>query len=596
MHGNEATSHANMPAESPLAAVQLALRPKTLSEGLKPEYIVDRYPVTIGRHPTNDIELPFDAVSRYHARIELFDGQPRIVDLNSSNGTYVNSRRVQLAQLEDQDVLAFGSLEFSVAALEAAVYRVEAGAQDSPTSVQFLVDDDPGEPVFHTELPDDTSSVRYLDEEITNETQLKKAKERLICLYKLQDVLRATIDEEKMLRRALGLLFEVLPVDRGVILTRDQQDPAVFRPIAVKTRQREIAETATGGTNEPRLADKIGISKTILQRSLREKVAVLTRDARSDSRFNDSESIMAKGLRSVMCVPLISMRHVFGFIHLDTTEAVRSFTQEDLTFMANVGAEIATHLHNLRMMNDKITSERMAAIGQTITGMAHNIKNILVLTQGGIEMMEKRLTRKNYETLDETWAVVRRGIERINGLVGEMLNYSRARNIQKQRADVNELIGELHRSFGDELARRRIGFLLDLDDACPRMMLDVDGLQKALENLILNALEACEEGTGEIRIKTAMSPEGNLQVNVTDNGAGIPREVLTRIFVPFFTTKGSKGSGLGLAMTRKCIEDMGGRITVESAVGKGSTFSVTIYNAPPDPRIADSSQTKDSGI
>lgn len=583
MHGNEATSHANMPAESPLAAVQLALRPKTLTEGLKPEYTIDRYPVTIGRHPTNDIELPFDAVSRYHARVELFDGKPRVVDLNSSNGTYINARRVQLAQLEDQDSLSFGSLEFTVVTLEAAVYRVEAGSEDSPTSVQFLVDDEPSEPVYHTELPDDTSSVTYLNEEITNETQLKKAKERLVCLYRLQDVLRTTIDEEKMLRRALGLIFEVLPVDRGVILTRDQQDPAVFRPIAVKNKLRESG-------------DKIGISKTILQRSLREKVAVLTRDARADARFNESESIMTKGLRSVMCVPLISMRHVFGFIHLDTTESVRSFTQEDLTFMASVAAEIATHLHNLRMMNDKITSERMAAIGQTITGMAHNIKNILVLTQGGIEMMEKRLTRKNYETLDETWMVVRRGIERINGLVAEMLNYARARNIQKQKAQVNELIEELRQSFADEMAKRGLKCALDLDRDVPKLMLDVDGLQKSLENLILNAMEACEEGQGEIQIKTATADDGNLLITVADNGAGIPRELLTRIFVPFFTTKGSKGSGLGLAMTRKCIEDMGGRINVESAEGKGAKFTITIYTAPPDPRIADGSQTKDSAL
>ena len=583
MNGNEATSHANLPAESPLAAVQLALRPKTLAEGLKPEYIIDRYPTTIGRHPTNDIELPFDAVSRYHARVELFDGNPRIVDLNSSNGTYINSRRVQLAQLEDQDSLAFGSLEFTVVSLEAAVYRVEAGAEDSPTSVQFLVDDDPAEPLYHTELPDDTSSVSYLNEEITNETQLKKAKERLVCLYRLQDVLRATIDEEKMLRKALALIFEVLPVDRGVILTRDLQDPAVFRPIAVKNKLRD-------GN------DKIGISKTILQRSLREKVAVLTRDARTDARFNEAESIVAKGLRSVMCVPLISMRHVFGFIHLDSTEAVRSFTQEDLTFMANVGAEIATHLHNLRMMNDKIVSERMAAIGQTITGMAHNIKNILVLTKGGIEMMEKRLNRKNYETLDETWMVVRRGIERINGLVAEMLNYSRARNIQKQKAQINDLIEDLNRTFADEFAKRAMRCTLVLDKDCPKLMLDIDGLQKALENLILNAMEACEEGTGEVRITTSQTIDGNLQISVGDNGSGIPREVLSRIFVPFFTTKGSKGSGLGLAMTRKCIEDMGGRINVESAPGKGAIFTITIYTAPPDPRIADGSQTKDSGV
>ena len=113
-------------------------------------------------------------------------------------------------------------------------------------------------------------------------------------------------------------------------------------------------------------------------------------------------------MRSVICVPLISAKHIFGFCHLDTTESVRSFTEEDLTFLAHVGQEVALRLHNLRMVQEKIVSERMAAIGQTITGMAHNIKNILVLSQGGAEMMEKRLHDRNYEALDETWSVVRR--------------------------------------------------------------------------------------------------------------------------------------------------------------------------------------------
>src|SRR5438105_647030 len=94
--------------------MNLVLRPKALLERLQPEYAIGRFPATIGRHRTNDIELSFESVSRYHAKIEVHDDTLRVVDLHSANGTFVNGKRVQIAPLMDQDVLMFGSLEFTV--------------------------------------------------------------------------------------------------------------------------------------------------------------------------------------------------------------------------------------------------------------------------------------------------------------------------------------------------------------------------------------------------------------------------------------------------------------------------------------------------
>ena len=553
--------------------LQIILRPKNLVSGLQPEYILDHYPATIGRHAINDIELPFESVSRYHARIELHGTQLHLVDLRSSNGTFVNGKRVQLAPIADHDTIAFGSIDFTLLLNDRKSSQEPDRHPGEETAVQFVMREDQVQTIFHAELPDDSSHADVLEDEITNEAHLKKAKQRLISLYRLQEVLRSTTDEERLLRSVLNLLFDVLPVDRGVILTRDGHDASVYRPVAIKVK------SGADGEN-------IGISKTILQRCLREKVAILTRDATSDSRFKASESVVFNKMRSVMCAPLISARHIFGFCHLDTTDAVRSFTEEDLTFLAHVGQEVATHLHNLRMLQEKIVSERMAAIGQTITGMAHNIKNILVLSQGGMEMMEKRLHDKKYESLDETWAVVHRGVDRINKLVQDMLDYSRARKIEKRKLNVNEFVEEMSLAFGEELAKRGVSCQLNFDEDCPPLMLDVDGLHKALANLILNSLEACAEGTGRIELGTHMTEDGSLVLSVQDNAGGIPKEVLPRIFVPFFTTKGSRGSGLGLAMTKKIIEDMGGRIGVKSTEGVGTCFTIMFHVGPENPKIA----------
>lgn len=546
----------------------LVLRPANLRDKLSPEYVINEFPATIGRHPTNNVELPFDSISRYHSRITCDHGKLRITDLHSSNGTFVNGSRVQMAVLNDQDSISFGDLDFSATIEKADESLTGTPMSSTHTSVHFIQKDDESvETVFHAEVPEDTSRETYLKKDITDYDQLKSAKRHLVCLYRLHEIFNSCTEEPRLLRRTLKVFFDVLPVDRGVILMRDERETAVFRPSAVKTKLE-----FTGA--------KIGISKTILQRCLKERVAVLTRDASLDDRFKGAESVQLNRMRSVMCVPLISQQRIFGFIHLDSSDAVRSFTEEDLTFLANAGVEIAVHLHNMRMVQERIIQERMAAIGQTITGMAHNVKNILVLSQGGVEMMEKRLRNKNYDQLDETWGVVRRGLDRINNLVQEMLDYSRARTIEHRRVNVNDMIEELQETVADELKKRGVVCELNLDETCPNVRLDADGLEKAICNLLVNAIEACPEGTGKILLKSVMREDGNIQISVEDNAGGIPKEILPRIFIPFFTTKGSKGSGLGLAMTKKIIEDMGGRLNVQTEEGTGTCFNIMLIVEP----------------
>jgi len=550
------------------AGFQIVFRPLNLLPRLQPEYVIDALPATIGRHPSNDIELPFDSVSRFHARLEMGEGEPKITDLRSSNGTFVNGRRVQTARLRDQDVVTFGGVGLAVTLVPsgaAALGRRQRSASESGTSVHLVADAQPVvESVIDADLPEDTSSVPSIEEEITDAEALRQAKERLVSLYRLQEILRSTTDEKKLLRRTLQLLFQALPVERGVVLTRDRHDPNVFNPIATKVR------------NPRRAGQSIGISKTILSRCLKEKVALLTRDATTDSRFNQADSIIAHGIRSAMCAPLLAYQHVAGFVHLDTSQAIRSFTRDDLAFVTNVGVEVAIHIQNIRMLQERILQERMAAIGQTITGLAHNIKNVLLLSQGAIDLMGLRLENKNYEALGETWQMVKRGIDRINKMVKDMLDYARARTAEKTRCQVNELLSELRQTFAGEMEKRGIDCRLALDSNCPPVLVDADGLDKAVVNLLLNAIEACPDGRGEITLRTRYHKDQQVQIEVEDNAGGIPDEVLPRIFFPFFTTKGSKGSGLGLAVTKKFVEDMGGRIEVKTEEGMGSIFTITL--------------------
>ena len=115
----------------------------------------------------------------------------------------------------------------------------------------------------------------------------------------------------------------------------------------------------------------------------------------------------------------------------------------------------------------------------------------------------------------------------------------------------------------------------------PDCLIDDQGFYKAFLNLLVNASEAVEKGTGKLEVRTEME-DGLIRVLVEDNGSGIAPEQLQKIFQPFFTTKGSKGTGLGLPMTRKIIEAMGGRIHCHSQVGTGTTFEITIRVQMPE--------------
>lgn len=554
------------PVSNPGSATHVILRPKDALPRLEAEYPIDRLPVTIGRHRSNDVELPFESVSRYHARIEDHDGQPRVLDLRSSNGTFVNGRRIQVAPLENGDLLVFGSIEFVVERRAGARRPASATGEDSRTIVRFE-ERSPTESVFEAEVPEDTSRIARWDQEITTNDQFRQAKERLVTFYRLQEILRSTTEEDRLLAKVLELLFQSLPVDRGAMLVRsDPSDTNSFQPVSVRVRQ--------GGEVNP--AEAIGISKTILMKCLREKVAVLTTDAPHDRRFSASDSIVLNRVHAAICAPMTSHHHFFGFIYLDTSSSIRSFGKDDLAFVASVAGEVAVHLLNIRMLQEKIRNERMAAIGQTITGMAHNIKNVLLLSQGGMELMARNLREKRYDALEDTWGLARRGMDRINQMVKDMLDYTRARVVEKTRCQVNELLSEIRETFGEEMGRRGVTCESDLDPHCPPVMIDADGLDKAVMNLLTNAVEACPMGSGVIWLRTRVAPDRTLRIQVEDNAGGIPAEVLPRIFTPFFTTKGAKGTGLGLAMTKKFIEDMGGRIDVRTEEGKGTTFEITL--------------------
>lgn len=540
-------------------------------------YELHQAQTTIGRHPGNDISLLLDSVSRFHARIDHHGGAWTLHDLNSSNGTFLNGERIGSPRpLVEGDVVTLGRADF-VFSFHSPTERLSRPAVAAPparsaevsTSSISLLDDRLANSVIlstklsseATPLPD---SGAYSAGETVDVEMLKQAHDRLLTLYRLGEMIHDARTTDAMFEGALKLVFENLPVDRGVILALDPVDNTL-EPRCTKFREG----TVTG---------ELSISRTIVKKALDERVAILSRDVRIDSRFNASESIVAGDIRSAMCVPLVSKKRIMGILFVDTRESVHAFNDGDLAFLSSVANDLAMSLDNQALQQENIHNERLAAIGQTIAGLAHNIKNILQLAKGGIELMDTAMSRKSLDEMEVYWPMVRRGIDRMQALTQEMLAYSRQTQPHLVEAAVNDVIRDTLDSFEKDSVEAGVELKVDLAPELPLRHIDPDGLQKALLNLLTNAVDAFDKGPGTVVIST--STEGdNVVVRVHDTGKGVPREKLAKIFQPFFTTKGSRGTGLGLSMTRKYIEDMGGSVSVESVEGKGTRFTILLPHA-----------------
>ena len=231
-----------------------------------------------------------------------------------------------------------------------------------------------------------------------------------------------------------------------------------------------------------------------------------------------------------------------------------------------------------RLEKELIDNERLSAIGQTVTGMAHCIKNILNGLEGGIYMVNTGLKKDKQTILSKGWGMVQSNVAKISDLVMNMLSYSKEREPELESCSPNDIAQEIFDLMEESAKKSKVKLIKDFDLSINACYLDPDGLYRCLLNLVTNAIDACrfdpnKEKDWSVVIKTRKK-ESDTRFDIVDNGMGMTQEVQEKLFERFFTTKGSKGSGFGLLVTRKIIDEQGGNITFKSDPGKGSTFSI----------------------
>jgi signal transduction histidine kinase len=501
---------------------------------------------TVGRAKGNDVMLPDPSVSKLHARLTVAEGGSSIEDQGSRHGVYVDATRVQRGDLRHDSHVQLGNVT-----LRFAVLRDEGSAAKA-------------------------SPYPWLEQQK--------------LLLSLVRALNSTLVVSEVLEHVVDAVMTITGAERGFLLLEGEEgsDGAEVGGLQVRVARRRLGEKIP-------LADVQGLSGSVVRKALATGEAVATGNAMADPGLRTAQSVILLDLRTIVCIPLLSAGvegdggsgdRTLGAIYVDNPETSAPISVDSLSTAEALSRHAALAIANAQLFESEqgktrelreaqsrlLQSEKLATIGQMAAGIAHELNTPLTYIMGNVELLQgQALTAPQSKMLTS----IDHGAERIKGLVQSLLAFSRPAAEAPAPLSVN---GVVERSL--ELCRYQIlkgGVQLQkqLAEPSPRVMGVSNQLEMALINLVVNAIHAMNGG-GTLTVGTA-ARGAQVEIAVADTGHGVPEAIRSTIFEPFFTTKPEgKGTGLGLATVLMIVERHGGRIDLDSAPGRGTTFRILL--------------------
>jgi signal transduction histidine kinase len=540
-------------------------------------------PVLIGRE-SRQLPITDNTVSRRHAELLPDEGNWILKDMGSSNGSYVNGARVNnrfALKLGDQirvgrTLMVFGAQPgvSRSSGGNVALAGVEAGMDSS---------------IMHTVSSADDSMVLAVPEPAA------VAMTNLKVLYQLGAALGSSFGIDQVMEVVMDLVFENVKADRGIIFLLGEKGELI--PKVVRTREDTARsngkdkddERITVETDQKPPPEKIHASRTIVNHVLSSGEGVLSSNAMADRRFSAGKSVHNLGIRSALCVPIkaarLSGKNEFenlGVIYIDSSVKNYTYATDQLRLLTAIGLQAGMAVTNARLYHTGLQAERLAAVGETTAALSHSIKNILQALRGGADVVELGLRAANITQAAKGWRIVDRNLEKIYNLTMNLLAYSRPREPKLEQINPKVLIEECLELMATAAAEKGVMAVADVEPDHPAFPADPDGLHQVLMNLLINSLDAVEPQKGLIHVVCRYDSENKQTIiEVTDNGVGIPPSMMNHMFELFHSTKGNRGTGLGLAVAKKIIDEHDGSITVKSKQGEGTTFTIRlpVYSA-----------------
>lgn len=288
--------------------------------------------------------------------------------------------------------------------------------------------------------------------------------------------------------------------------------------------------------------------------------------------------------RNLIAVPMVRGDRLIGVLEALNKHDGADFDETDEKILKIMAEQAGLQIENARLIRSQIQAERLAALGTTAAGLAHYIKNVLSQWKGSSTLIDIGLAQNNIGLIGEAWPILKRANDKISKLVADMLVISKEREPEREPIDLNKVISEIVEECSPRADASGVKLRAELDPTLPKEMLDPTGIHDVILNIVGNAIEAIEEAeikNGEVAIQTIHNPETHrVNIEIEDNGPGMTPDVQARIFEPFFSTKGSRGTGLGLAVVKKTVEEHGGELKLISEKGKGTIFVITLPHSP----------------
>jgi signal transduction histidine kinase len=262
-----------------------------------------------------------------------------------------------------------------------------------------------------------------------------------------------------------------------------------------------------------------------------------------------------------------------------TREKLREYT-ENLENLVREKTELQSHLSSLGLM---------------IGSISHGIKGLITGLDGGMYLVNSGFAKENGEQIKEGWEVVKLMVERIRRMVLDILFYAKERNLKWESIDALSFAEEVAGTLEPKAKAHGIEFVKDFDSKVGDFEVDAGYVHAALSNILENAVDACTRDPSQRAHRIVFGvrqKKKNIIFDVFDNGIGMDKDTREKLFTPFFSSKGNKGTGLGLFISNKIIEQHGGKIDVNSTPGEGTLFKIRIPKMlPQSAKTADNEAT-----
>ena len=492
--------------------------------------------VLVGRSLSNGVCLTDLETSRRHCRITVNNNSAQLIDLGSSNGTFLNGQPITSSGLKIGDQIGVGQTVFVVLAegeTSSDAVRTVQGKLHSPTLTPDLGKDVPTDERFAAQLK---SNLQFV-----YDASLATAKKEIGPM--MEDLLRLT--------------FEWVSADRGCVLLRD----GPRKPLRAQTMQYRDPSEA-----KPHFK----ISSSIAHHVDDNNIGVLSSDIRKSAHLKKSESILASGISEVLCVPIRGRDYGLGLIYIDRLAASGSyedsFNEDHLKLMHVIAHLAATAIENHEYYGALLDKERMLAVGETAEKLSHRIKNILQSINGGAHLVEAGLAEDSVESTRRGWEIVKRNQDRMSSLVQDMLLVNQEYVPARKDTNINQLISNLvdeHKVKADPMG---ISIELKFNRDHPIANVDPDGVVTAVGYVVGEAVKNSRGVDGAtVKIALVTSP-GLVEIFVRSAEADMGEETQVSQVSEIFSAAKEFFPGLELSAAQKILRGHGGGLDIRNEV------------------------------